>query len=223
MPEISTQRLLTVQRKMQLAVGGLIAAGLFVGGYFLLQARPITLPSGTNANTAPRSNVNPTAALYTDLFDAAYRPDQGRGNVAIAAVYYFPALQRALDAFTQQSEHQQELSAALQAAKANEEALAVYLIVDSVIPQDTIDLSRGVSLRDGQGRLYPFLRWQKLLSLLPQEKSQVRTASLLFFSLVNEKGERFSKAAANELTLTIENIDKLPKREFGWSLRAFPE
>lgn len=192
----------------------LIAAGLGAGLYAVIKTPPLTLP--TNQNTAASSGD-----LYTDLFEASYRPDTGRGTVALASVYYYPLLQDALDRFTQASAHQQELRTLMRQVSANEETLAFYMIVDSLGSQADLDLAQA-ELTDGAGRRYPFKAWTKFNSYLPQEANQTRTASLLTFAITAEDGTRFPGDEAEELTLTIRGLPEPAERTFSWVLRVLP-
>lgn len=199
---------------------GVIVLGLVAGGYVLIgreRARP-TVAANTNT-----SLDNPTSDLFTELFLLAYRSDQGRGNVAIGAVYYFPALQGALNAFTQPSEHQREVSTELANNGANASTFGVYLMVDSVVAQTTLDFSRGVTLTDGLGHVYSIDHWQQLSTALPQSTNQVRTASLLFFKRTADDGTLFPGDDAKTLTLTIKDVGDQPTREFVWNLRVLPQ
>lgn len=212
----TVRRSLLVERRVQLAVAGLAVVALAGGAYALTRVQPIApAANGTVASG------NPTGDTYTDLFDLGYRPDEGQGNVAIAAVYYYPRIQDSLERFTQPSDHQRELAALLVTKGANQTTLAIYLIADSVVPQTDLDLSQA-TLTDAQGRRYPFRDWVKLNTFLPQETGQVRTASVLLFDATGEDGTHFPGDDAKELTLTLRGLPAPAERTFTWFLPLLP-
>lgn len=210
----TVRRRLTVERRTRLVAIGLIVAGVGAGLYAVMRTPPLPLPTNQGAATS-------AGDLYTDLFEASYRPDEGRGTVALASVYYYPLLQDALDRFTQASAHQQELRAILRQVGANSQTLAFYLLVDSLGTQGDLDLSRA-ELTDRAGRRYPFEAWTRFNSYLPQEANQTRTASVLTFDSTAEDGTRFPGDEAEELTLTIRGLPEPAERSFSWLLRVLP-
>lgn len=217
-PPPLTRQLTRIERRVSLAVVGLIVVGLGLGAYAVIKQRPAAQPT-----TNPSPSGNPTGNLFTDLFDSAFRPDRGQGNVAIAAVYYYPSLEQALEALTQPSSHQREVATVLRREGANERTLAFYLLIDSVVPQDTITFTEtNVQLVDGAGETHPFRDWVKLNTFLPQEPGQVRTASLLLFDATGAEGKRFPGDQAETLTLTIKDLPDAAEREFRWLLRLLP-
>lgn len=221
-----TEQAVRVERRAKVVIAACLLAGLVFVGYRALRWSPseesqlaAQLIKNQNVNTASSS----AAELFNDAFSLAYRPDEGQGNYAVAVVYEYPALQRALDAYYQKSVHQAEVSEVLAAQAANVTTLAFYVIVDSVVAQTTLDLSRGVGLKDSSGQTYPFRSWQKLRTLPPQSANQVRTGTLLFFDIKSESGAAYELAPGRILTLTIKDVGGVPTREFSWNSQALPE
>lgn len=223
---LPTEQTVRVERRAKVVIAACLLAGLAFIGYRALRWSPSAesqlaahLIKNQNVNTAPSSS----AELFNDAFSLAYRPDEGRGNYAMAAVYEYPALQRALDAYYQKSAHQEEVAQILADQGANATTLAFYVIVDSVVPQTSLDLSTAVSLRSSDGQTYPFRSWQKLRTLPPQSANQVRTGSLLFFDIKSESGAAYELAPGRILTLTIKDVGGVATREFSWNPLTLPE
>ncbi len=221
-----TEQTVRVEKRAQLVIAACLLAGLAFVGYRALRWSPSAesqfaaqLIKNQNVNTASSS----AAELFNDAFSLAYRPDEGQGNYAVAVVYEYPALQRALDAYYQKSAHQEEVAQILADQGANATTLAFYVIVDSVVVQTTLDLSNEVVLKDSAGQTYPFRSWQKLRTLPPQSANQVRTGMLLFFDIKSESGTAYDLAPGRILTLTIKDIGGVPAREFSWNPQTLPE
>lgn len=217
MPPADHPKHLDVVMLRRTKVGLLSLAGIMIaaGAWFVVR----NLPAPNTGTT--QSLVDATGnQIFTDLFSLSYRPDEGRGNVAMAAVYYFPALHTALDKFTQTSEHQREVLTTLKSAGANTRSLAFYIMVDSVIPQTGFDYTKA-TLNDETGQVYPFSETKKMTTDLPQAPAQVRTASILFFDSTSQDGKTFTFTDGHTLTLKIPGIDG-QDRQFLWSTRILP-
>lgn len=219
------QQAVRVDTRAQIVIALCVLAGLGYIGYRALRWSPSS-ESQLAAQLIKNQNVTAAASdaeLFNDAFSVAYRADDGIGNYAIAAVYEYPALQRALDAYYLRSAHQEEVGQVLADQGANASTLAFYVIVDSVVPQTSLDLTQGVSLKDSDGRTYPFRSWQKLRTLPPQSANQVRTGSLLFFDRQSESGQTLDPNAKTTLQLTIKDLGGVPSRVFSWGTQTLPE
>lgn len=214
----------TATNRAQAVIGVVLLAAVAYVGYRALRPTP-SAEKQQAADLVAGANVSVSTGAgdtFSDLFDAAYRPDEGVGNIAIAATYYYPALQQALDRYTQQSAHQEEAAQVLAEQGANDTALAFYLIVDSVVTQAGIDFSRGVTLQDSAGRTYAFRSWEDLRTSPSQAPGQVRTASLLFFNAQSETGVTYDPAGSDVLTLTVSDVGGVATRTFRWDPRLLP-
>ncbi|MBI3114932.1 MAG: hypothetical protein HYZ09_00355 [Candidatus Kerfeldbacteria bacterium] len=223
MPRSSTTAQLTMAQRIASVAMGVVLIGVFAWvGYAALNPQPSPLQEALRSLASSNEDDSTAAAAYTDAFDASYRPDAGVGNVAIAAVYYTPQVQAALNALPKKSAHQDELASVLDQEGANDQALAFYTMIDSVVSQVGIDLAAAASLTDGDGRSYALMSSRPIYALLPQPEGQVRTTTVLFFAATADDGTAFSRQTVSELTLTVRDVADIPERRFRWDLRLVP-
>ncbi len=197
---------------LPLALGAVVLLGVVVWLGNVAARRAVPVANATDADAARQR--------YDDLYQAAFRTDEGRAVLSVDAVFENAALSATLDAYAQRGLVQSQVQTLLANAQANLASLA-FVITLTAPPgyagSEGFTLSgyrpeASATLTDDHGRKYPVRGWSDIAD---PNATDSRTGMLTFDRSVDGK----TPADAGVTTLRLE-LTGIPggTRTFSWNL-----
>ncbi len=196
------------ERGLYLTVAAIV---LLVIGLVMFFRRPETATTTTNAD-------NPARQTYAELFDAAWRQDQGQGNAMVTATLVTPSLVAALADDSRRSERDTQIYNFTKNLPANQ--LAVILTIDSVAGffSDS-QILESAKLEDQStisGNEWLTQAWKPIIGGQAPVNAPVAVASQAGV-LIFRTDQDIAWATLKNLALRLVNLGDQPIRQFVWA------
>lgn len=184
----------------------LLAIGLVV--FF---RRPATVTTTANTN-------NPARQTYAELYDAAWRQDQGRGDATVTATLVTPSLAAALAADPQRSERDTQIYNFTKNLPANQ--LAFVLTIDSVAgffsDSQILESAQLEDTMTTSGNGWLTQAWKPIIGGQAPVNAPVAVASQAGV-LIFQTDLDIAWATLKNLVLRLVDLGDQPIRQFVWA------
>lgn len=185
---------------------------LLTVGIVVLTRRPTTV-----TNNVPQTN-NPARQTYAELYDAAWRQDQGIGNTTVTATLVTQPMVSALTADTQRSERDEQILFFTKNLPPTQ--VAFIVTIDSIAGYFTeSELLEKAVVTDQQtdsSRMWLVQAWKPIIGPKPIINATTTVASQAGV-MIATLSEPIDWKTLKNLRLNFRNLGDQPVRQFVWA------
>lgn len=197
-------------QRVKLIITAGAAAAIVLGTGLWLAIKPKAEESALFGN----GNFDVVRADYGALYQAAWRQDEGRGDILITATLFVPPLIDLLGRDAGRSEADNQIWRQVQAV--DEKQIALFVTIDSVAgPVSDQTVRENFSLSAGQTK-FELKRWQPLI-LPSRVVNAAEPTSSQSGVLVFSSASTIDWTALVDLRLTVKNLGGQEQRQLVWA------